>query len=105
MFTHIETLIALATTGSMTRGVRLTPAGHRLPTHFQPLVASLRQALQEEELQTGGRLEIGVSESILASWGPRVLAGSIEPSPNLSSSSTPTAARSPSTACAQVNTR
>ena len=42
MFTHIETLIARATTGSMTRGVRL---------------------------------EIGVSESILASLGPRVLAG------------------------------
>ena len=108
MFTHIETLIALATTGSMTRaathlrvtqstvskrlaalecevgrplteahgrGVRLTPAGHRLLTRVEPLVASLRQALQEEELQTGGRLEIGVSESILASWGPRVLAG------------------------------
>ena len=108
MFTHIETLIALATTGSMTRaathlrvtqstvskrlaalecevgrplteahgrGVRLTPAGHRLLTRDEPLVASLRQALQEEELQTGGRLEIGVSESILASWGPRVLAG------------------------------
>ena len=108
MFTHIETLIALATTGSMTRaathlrvtqstvskrlaalacevgrplteahgrGVRLTPAGHRLLTRVEPLVAVLRQALQEEELQTGGRLEIGVSESILASWGPRVLAG------------------------------
>ena len=106
MFTHIETLIALATTGSMTRaathlrvtqstvskrlaalecevgrplteahgrGVRLTSAGHRLLTRVEPLVASLRQALQEEELQTGGRLEIGVSESILASWGPRAL--------------------------------
>ena len=107
MFTHIETLIALATTGTMTRaathlrvtqstvskrlaalehevgqplteahgrGVRLTPAGYRLLARVEPLVASLRQALHEEELQTGGRLIIGVSESILASWGPRVLA-------------------------------
>ena len=57
------------------RGVRLTPAGHHLLTRVEPLVASLRQPLQEEELQTGGRLEISVSESILASWEPRVLAG------------------------------
>lgn len=100
MFTHIETLIARAATHLRVtqstvnkrlaalecevgrplteahgRGVRLTPAGHRLLTRVEPLVASLRQALQEEELQTGGRLEIGVSESILASWGPRVRSG------------------------------
>ena len=56
------------------RGVRLTPAGHRLLARVEPLVASLRQALHEEELQAGGRLEIGVSESILASWGSKVLA-------------------------------
>ena len=98
MFTHIETPIARAATHLRVtqstvskrlaalecevgrplteahgRGVRLTPAGHRLLTRAEPLVASLRQALQEEELQTGGRLEIGVSESILASWGPRAL--------------------------------
>ena len=107
MFTHIETLTALANTGTMTRaavhlritqstvskrlaalenevgqplieahgrGVRLTLAGHRLLARVAPLVTSLRQALREEELQTGGHLTIGVSESILASWGPRVLA-------------------------------
>ena len=57
------------------RGVRLTPAGHRLLERAAPLVAALRQALREEEAHHTGRLALGISESILASWGPRVLAG------------------------------
>ena len=56
------------------RGVRLTPAGHRLLERAAPLVASLRHALREEEVHHSGRLAIGVSESILAAWGPRILA-------------------------------
>ena len=61
MFTHIETLIALAAlecevgrplTEAHGRGVRLTRASHRLLTRVEPLVASLCQALQQEELQT-----------------------------------------------------
>ena len=56
------------------RGVRLTPVGHRLLERAAPLVASLRHALREEEVHHSGRLAIGVSESILAAWGPRILA-------------------------------
>ncbi|MCH2660301.1 LysR family transcriptional regulator [bacterium] len=56
------------------RGVRLTPVGHRLLERAAPLVAALRQALREEETHHTGRLALGISESILASWGPRVLA-------------------------------
>ena len=55
------------------RGVRLTPVGHRLLERAAPLVAALRQALREEETHHTGRLALGISESILASWGPRVL--------------------------------
>jgi DNA-binding transcriptional LysR family regulator len=56
------------------RGVRLTPAGTRLLERTLPLMAALREALREEIAHQAGRLVLGVSESILASWGPPVLA-------------------------------
>ncbi len=55
------------------RGVRLTPDGQRLLERTAPLIASLRAALREESEHEAGRLTIGVSESILASWGPQLL--------------------------------
>jgi len=55
------------------RGVRLTPAGQRLLERTTPLISSLRAALREESEHEAGRLIVGISESILASWGPAVL--------------------------------
>lgn len=55
------------------RGVRLTPAGQRLLERTAPLVSSLRAAMREESEHEAGRLTVGISESILASWGPSVL--------------------------------
>lgn len=55
------------------RGVRLTPAGQRLLERTAPLVSSLRAAMREESEHEAGRLIVGISESILASWGPSVL--------------------------------
>jgi len=56
------------------RRVRLTPVAERLLERVRPLLAELRLALAGERSVGGGWLVLGVSESILASWGPRVLA-------------------------------
>jgi len=56
------------------RRVRLTPFGIRLLERATPHLAALKEALLEETAPQGGRLVIGVSESILASWGPPLLA-------------------------------
>jgi DNA-binding transcriptional LysR family regulator len=56
------------------RRVRLTPFGIRLLDRATPHLAALKEALLEETAPQGGRLVIGVSESILASWGPPLLA-------------------------------
>ncbi len=56
------------------RGVRLTPAGVALLEKTDPFMSALRDALREDRPAGGGRLEIGVSESILASWGAEILA-------------------------------
>ena len=56
------------------RRVRLTQAADRLLERARPLLAELRLALAGERSVAAGWLVIGVSESILASWGPRVLA-------------------------------
>ncbi len=55
------------------RGVRLTPAGENLLDKTSPFMAALKDALDQGGPTTGERLVIGVSESILASWGARVL--------------------------------
>jgi len=56
------------------RRVRLTPAAERLLERARPLLAELRLAVLGERSVASGWLVVGVSESILASWGPRVLA-------------------------------
>ena len=55
------------------RGVRLTPAGENLLDKTSPFMAALKDALHQGGPTTGERLIIGVSESILASWGAGVL--------------------------------
>ena len=56
------------------RGVRLTPDGADLVARSRPLVAALNEVLTQERDVRGGRLVLGVSESLLASWAPAVLA-------------------------------
>jgi DNA-binding transcriptional LysR family regulator len=56
------------------RRVRLTQAAERLLERTRPLLAELRLAVVGERSVAAGWLVIGVSESILASWGPSVLA-------------------------------
>ncbi len=56
------------------RNVRLTPAGLRLLEKMRPLLASMREVLLEESAPRQGRIVIGVSESILSSWGAPLLA-------------------------------
>ena len=56
------------------RGVRLTPDGVALLEKTDPFMKALREALREDRPTGSERLEIGVSESILASWGAQVLA-------------------------------
>ena len=56
------------------RRVRLTPAGLALSVRTRPLVSELREAVAAPAAESGERISLGVSESILASWGPRILA-------------------------------
>lgn len=55
------------------RRVRLTAAGSTLLERTRPLVAEIRAAIADPAAAAGGRIALGVSESILASWGPRLL--------------------------------
>lgn len=55
------------------RRVRLTAAGEQLLARTRPLVAELRRALDVSMDAASGELVVGVSESILGSWGPAVL--------------------------------
>ena len=56
------------------RRVRLTPAGVRLLEKTQPFLTGLRDAIAGDSPTRGGRIVIGISESILCSWGPNLLA-------------------------------
>lgn len=56
------------------RHVRLTSAGDELLRRTEPLLAQLRDAMAARETTAAGRLVVGMSESILASWGADVLA-------------------------------
>lgn len=56
------------------RRVVLTLAGVRLLQRVGPLLDELRSAMAEEEALGGGHLTVGVSESVLSSWGAGLLA-------------------------------
>lgn len=56
------------------RKVVLTPAGERLLERTTPILAELKSALFEEHDASHGILIVGVSLSILSSWGARSLA-------------------------------
>ena len=65
------------------RRVRLTAAGIQLLEKTAPFMAALREAVADESPVQGSRLVIGISESILSSWGSRVLAGVVRAIPRL----------------------
>lgn len=55
------------------RRVVLTPDGSRLVARAEPLLAELRATLAEGSARSAGMLRVGVSESILGSWGAKLL--------------------------------
>ncbi len=57
------------------RGIEITSAGRRLLVRVRPLLAELRDVVSAagDDDPDLGRLSLGVSESILASWGAEVL--------------------------------
>jgi DNA-binding transcriptional LysR family regulator len=58
----------------MGRRVRLTPGGVRLLEKTRPFLMGLKNAMTDDVPIQGGRIVIGISESILCSWGPDLLA-------------------------------
>ena len=56
------------------RRVVLTHQGTRLVEKVAPLVSELRSVFLEDHVQRGGKIILGVSEAILASWGPGLFA-------------------------------
>ena len=54
------------------RRVVLTPDGMRLLEKTAPLLAELKSALQEENEAAKGLLVIGISASVISSWGGRL---------------------------------
>lgn len=65
------------------RYVALTPEGRLLLERLEPLLIEFRSALQTEPPRTRGRLTLGVSESILSSWGAQALAAVCQQLPEL----------------------
>lgn len=60
------------------RRVVLTPDADQLIARISPLLATIRSELTQKSQQAGGVLELGVSESVLASWGADLLFGAEE---------------------------
>lgn len=65
------------------RRVRLTADGAALVARARPLFGALSEVLRDETDTRGGRVVIGVSESILSSWGAAALARVVERLPGL----------------------
>lgn len=82
----LETWLGSAVVEPVGRRVRVTPAGLRLLERAGPLLADLRAVLADRAPPLGGEgsVAIGVSESILASWGARLLAEAQRQSPGVS---------------------
>ena len=56
------------------RRVVFTPHGTRLVERVTPLLSEIRSVFLEDNALRKGRIILGVSEAILASWGPRLFA-------------------------------
>jgi DNA-binding transcriptional LysR family regulator len=69
----LEDALGVALVEPVGRGVRLTASALALLDKTSPFMAALKDALRDESPASGERLVIGVSESILASWGAQAL--------------------------------
>lgn len=56
------------------RKVELTPAALRLVERVGPLLMEIKSVLSDETGVEAGEITVGVTESVLASWGPELLA-------------------------------
>lgn len=65
------------------RRVVLTHHGMRLVARVSPLLSELKSVFLEDQELYRGRIIIGVSEAILASWGPRLFARVQEDMPDV----------------------
>ena len=65
------------------RRVVLTSHGTRLVEKVTPLLSELRSVFLEDNALRKGRIIMGVSEAILASWGPRLFATIREEMPSV----------------------
>ena len=86
------------------RRVVLTHHGTRLVEKVTPLISELRSVFLEDNALQKGKIIIGVSEAILASWGPRVFASVQQGCRKSSSRFMHSARRSCSTGSVRVNT-
>jgi DNA-binding transcriptional LysR family regulator len=70
----LERELGIALLEPVGRNVRLSAAALELVSRTRPLLAELESALRGHRDVARGRLVLGVSESILTSWGPLALA-------------------------------
>jgi len=70
----LESSLGLKLVEPAGRRVRLTADAARLIQSAAPLVGELRSLMLAERSELQGTLVLGVSESVLASWGPPLLA-------------------------------
>jgi DNA-binding transcriptional LysR family regulator len=70
----LESRLGYAVIERRGRGVELTPAGRKLLIRIRPLLGEMRDVLlTQDEVHGPTTLTLGVSESILSSWGAGVL--------------------------------
>lgn len=65
------------------RKVELTPAAIRLIERVSPLLTEMKSVLSDEAGAESGEIIVGVTESVLASWGPRLLAKVVKSHPQV----------------------
>ena len=56
------------------RRAHLTSEGERLVARVRPLLSEMRAVLSEDAIEGRGRIAVGVSESVLGSWGATLFA-------------------------------
>ena len=79
----LEREIGFAVIEPQGRRAVLTPRGVGLLERVLPVLASLRGALRDDRSEAKGRLDFGVAESILSSWGADLLLRSAQRNPTL----------------------
>ncbi|MFN8392493.1 MAG: LysR family transcriptional regulator [Bdellovibrionota bacterium] len=71
--TSLETFVGKQLIEKSGNRVQLTAAGLHLKQHLNPLLSQLKELLLEEVTDSSGHLAVAMTESILLSWGAKVL--------------------------------